>query len=621
MRRITFLALVAPVLLVAVVLCAQQPPAGQSQQQRPTFRAATNVVRVDVIVTGRNGAPVADLQASDFEVSEDGRPQSIDTFRFVEVREQPGAPAPREIRSLEDEATEAARDDVRLLVILLDDLHMSNGGAVRARPALERFVTREVGPSDLIALTTPLAPTSTIGFTRDKSSVLSRIQKFLPRPVDGPEIMGSPAEVSQVRNEVTMSSLKGLAIHLGTLREGRKAILLVSEGFGLEAREFGDMSSVLEAANRNNTAIYTLDPRGLSFANDSWTQDTLRTLADNTDGRAIVNTNDFDAGLQQVVRDLSAYYLIGYTSNASQTADGRFHEIKVRVKRPGLQARARKGYWAPTAEERAREMAPAKPEAPAGVTRARSTIAEAPRGMTIRTWLGTSRGDRGRTRVTFVWEPAPPPAGTILSDLRAARVALVASGPSGEPYFSGRAPDGPLAPPAATPGSPVAGRTSSRLVFDVPPGRMRLKLSVEGADTHVIETDAREVDVPDFSAPAVTLSTPAVFAARTVREFRALASEGIVPTAERRFSRTERLLVRFEARGPGDSTPQVAARTLNRNGQEMAVLAVQPDAARAHAYTIDLPLAGFPPSEYLIEITAKGESGEAKQIVAIRATG
>ena len=63
-------------------------------------------------------------------------------------------------------------------------------------------------------------------------------------------------------------------------------------------------------------------------------QDTLRVLAGETDGRAIVNRNDLDAGLRQIVRDSSAYYLLGYNSTQAPT-DGKFHAIKVRVKRPG----------------------------------------------------------------------------------------------------------------------------------------------------------------------------------------------------------------------------------------------------------------------------------------------
>src|SRR4029077_8285469 len=91
----------------------------------------------------------------------------------------------------------------------------------------------------------------------------------------------------------------------------------------------------------------------------------LRTLAENTDGRAIVNRNDLANGMKQIIRDSSAYYLLGYSSTAAP-ADGKFHEIKVRVKRPGLQVRARKGYWALTAEETSRAPAPPNPAPAAG---------------------------------------------------------------------------------------------------------------------------------------------------------------------------------------------------------------------------------------------------------------
>ena len=84
--------------------------------------------------------------------------------------------------------------------------------------------------------------------------------------------------------------------------------------------------------------------------------DTLRTLADETDGRAIVNQNDLDKGLRQIIRDTSAYYLIGY--NSASKSDGKFHKVDVKVKRPGVQVRSRKGYWAATATEAAAAAAP-----------------------------------------------------------------------------------------------------------------------------------------------------------------------------------------------------------------------------------------------------------------------
>ena len=145
--------------------------------------------------------------------------------------------------------------------------------------------------------------------------------------------------------------------------------------FSIRRRSGRILRSVTELANRYNTAIYAVDPRGLApfefdlstqgSANVSLTKDramlentmdTLRILADETDGRAIVNSNDLDKGLRQIVRDSSAYYLLGYTSTLSQP-DGKFHKINVRVKRPGLQLRARPGYLAMTAVEAERATA------------------------------------------------------------------------------------------------------------------------------------------------------------------------------------------------------------------------------------------------------------------------
>src|SRR5262249_50665869 len=135
--------------------------------------------------------------------------------------------------------------------------------------------------------------------------------------------------------------------------------------------------------------------------------DTLRVLADNSDGRAIVNRNDLDSGMKQITRDASAYYLIGYNSTQAPS-DGKFHEIKVRVRRPGTQIRARKGYWALTAEETTRALAPPRPGPPKPVEKALAAI-ERPsqRTSVIRTWIGASRGENGTTKMTFVWEPTP----------------------------------------------------------------------------------------------------------------------------------------------------------------------------------------------------------------------
>ena len=474
---------------------------------------------------------------------------------------------------------------------------------------------------------------------------------------------------------MSLSAIKGLITHMATLKEGRKALILVSEGytnmlppqlrdpvaampgFGNPQRndpQAGsndpnedraqflartdletDLREVYDLANRNNTAIYAVDPRGLAtfefgidqpsidFKTDSAylnsTADTLRALAENTDGRAIVNRNDITMGMKQIVRDTSAYYLLGYTS--SQTpSDGKFHEIRVRVKRSGLQVRARKGYWAMTREETARALAPPKPRVSSAVENALSAVTQSSRSQLIRTWIGTDRGDGGRTRVTFVWEAVPRPAGDVAGGSAApSRVSLTAVGPSGAPYFRGRVPDvRPGGPPA-----PVAGPgpTSARVAFDAQPGKMQLRVAVEGAGSEVLDSEIREITVPDLTAPQAALGTPEVFHARTAREWQALRADlKAVPTAGREFSRTERVLIRVPAYGQGSQVPKLTARLMNRAGQTMTDLAVAP-AEPAGLPQIEVTLAPLPPGEYVVEIDAQDDGGHAVELVGFRVTG
>jgi VWFA-related protein len=669
----------------------QTPPQGQQPQgQQPTFRLPINYVRVDVIISDKQGNPVNDLTSADFDVTEDGKPQKVDSFKFINLgtatqQQLNATETPREIRNDFDEQSEAARDDVRIFAIFLDDYHVRLGSSMGVRAPLERFLQTQLGPNDLVEVMYPLSQMTDLLLTRDHDAVARVIEQFAGRKYDyrprndiEQQYANYPATtIEQIRNQVSLSALKGLVTHLGGLREGRKSVILVSEGYtnvlppqlrdpiasmpgygnpnrndpmatdtgaAASANFFSsidilsDLRNVYDAANRANTAIYSLDPRGLATNefdlsqpainqqtdHDTLeaTQDTLRALSTNTDARAIVNRNDLAGGLKQILRDSSAYYLLGYNSSLA-TADGKFHEIKVRVKRPGVEVRARKGYWAPTEEDRAKALAPPRPGPPTAVTKALSAIVEPPRGRVVRTWIGTARGENGKTRVTFVWEPVVTLPGAQPGD-RPARVSLIASGPGGQAYFRGRVPDVALASTAspASPGTAAATTAGpSRVVFDAPPGKLQLRVSVEGSREQVLDSEVRDLEIPDLTGPQVMLTTPAVYSARTARDFRTLTSDpDAVPTAGREFSRTERLLIRFDAYGPGYSVPGVTARLLNRTGQAMTDLTAQPAAKYPQEHSIDLPLAGLAAGEYLIEIKAKGEAGEATELVAIRIT-
>ena len=140
-------------------------------------------------------------------------------------------------------------------------------------------------------------------------------------------------------------------------------------------------------------------------------------------------------------------------------------------------------------------------------------------------------------------------------------------------------------------------------------------MSVEAATGGgVLDSEIRTITVPDLTSPDAALSTPRVYRARTALEFRSVAADaGAVPVAGREFSRTERLLIRFDVYG--EATP--TAVLLNRAGAKMADVPVAA-AGAGGTHEIDLSLGSIATGEYLVEITAKGATGEAKELVAIR---
>jgi VWFA-related protein len=658
----------------------QPPPAQQQQQpqqqdpQPPVIRTGINFVRVDAIITDRQGNPVLDLKQEEFRIKEDGKPQTIESFSVVKIedRDQIDAPVPIEIRSIYDEQREAARPDVRLFILFLDDYHVRRGNDMSVRKPLIEFIQNQLGPLDMVAVMYPLTSINDLSFTRNRKSLISAVENFegrrfnyLPRNEFEEKYAYYPAStVERIRNQVTMTAIKGAAIKLGGMREGRKSIIFVSEGFSntlppqlddpvaampgignpnrgspgavaSDRTEFvnmadmiSDLSLIFTEANRNNTSIYCVDPRGLAPFEYDINQgvglqvdkrhldsalDNLRALADNTDGRAIINRNDLAKGMQQIIRDSSGYYLLGYNSTQAPT-DGRFHKIDVEVTRRGVDVRARKGYWAYTAEDAARAASSAaKAEAPPAVTSALATLAEPARGRPARFWVGTGRGDAGKSRVTFVWEPIAPAPGEPrrTGDAGASFVTLTAFAPDGRPVFRGRVPDQPAPPPA------VGSVAPSSATFDAPPGQLQLRMVVQTGDGQVMDSSTRELTVPDYTKVQVSFGTPRFFRARTPRELQAmLADPAAVPAAERTFSRTERVAIRADAYAPGGSTPVITARLLNRGGSPMSDVPVR--ASQGGSAEMELTLAALAAGDYLLELTAKADGSSAQEVIAFR---
>ena len=153
--------------------------------------------------------------------------------------------------------------------------------------------------------------------------------------------------------------------------------------------------------------------------------------------------------------------------------------------------------------------------------------------------------------------------------------------------------------------------------FDGPPGPLQMKIVVEGQRGQVVDSVSRELTLPDFTRVQVALATPRVFRGRTVRDLKAIkANADAVPTADRDFSRTDRILVRTEAYTPGGAVPAMTARLLNRGGGKMADLPVQ--AGQGGVGDIELPLSSLAAGDYLIEINAKTDSGTAQELIAFK---
>jgi VWFA-related protein len=580
--------------LAALAAQTTQPP------QPPTFRVEANLVRVDVTVVDRHGEPVATLTADDFAVEEDGVPQTVQSFKFVSTDGQlTGDADSLPIRSPEHAAAEAARDDVRVFVIFWDEYHIGRfAEAIKGRRVLADFVRSAFGPADLVALMDPLTPVDALRFTRDRRELADRIAKlegrfgvYMPTRSAAEDNMLERRDISRVRSEVTISALRSAAVHLGSIKEGRKSIIFVSEGLtGLGMDQLNLLRELTETANNNNTAIYTVDPSGLSGSS----ADALRVIAEETGAEAFVNTNSPERGLRQVVKEASAFYLLGYSSTRNPQ-DGKFHKIGVKVKRPGIDLRARRGYWAPdaTAVEHARTEAAAAEAIPTDVKSAMAVLSAARAERLVDVWVGADRGADGQPAVTVAWTPRPS-AGRA-DPTRT--VAVSVKGAGGDRSFE-------------------AGFDASTLSFPSPPGALQLQVTVRDAAGNILDDDRRPYTVPDLSADAIVLSAPVVLRARTVADARALASGApAVPFAGREFSRTDRLFVRFAVYGASASDAEVSARLMNKAG---AALLELPVAKVPGSYQIDLPLASIARGDYMVAVAAAHGEHRARALVPVR---
>jgi VWFA-related protein len=288
--------------VVALLLVAQ------SAIRHPRAAIGGRLVTVDVAVTDARGRAVTDLKPSDFELREGSALLPLESVRLVRAVAGPPAAPPETIASAADERTAAGEDEARLFAIFLDEYHVAAGAETeRVRETLTRFVDRDVSARDLIVVMKPLDSLFAIRLTRDRDAVRRVIASFDGRKGDYQPrnayerdfIAGTPARIDVARSQVALSAINALAVHLGSLTDRRKTLIVATESMGRADRRRGQdylptIETIIRSANRSNVSVYPFDPRDSAGGEPG---EDLRRLADETDGRAIFA--DADTGLRR----------------------------------------------------------------------------------------------------------------------------------------------------------------------------------------------------------------------------------------------------------------------------------------------------------------------------------
>jgi len=663
----------------AVSLLAQQPT-------QPTFRTGANYVRVDMYAS-KDGKPVEDLKQEEIEILEDGVAQKIDAFEHVKVRTLNPEETRAEPNTISESRRMASDPRARVFVIFLDTYHTQVDGSANMRQPLMNFLNRVLGPDDMVAVMTPEMAASEITFAR-KTTVFSKMfdqnlfwgrrerivdddereqQYQLCYGIDSPIYKEMKA---RRREKLTLDAIEDLMIHLAGVREERKAILTVTEGWLLYTRNpklasSGDSTSrvqpgdvlgrppvprpsdigtingspkvqceadrmalaemdddlrlrqLTQLANRGNVTFYPVYARGLTAfdapigpdpppglvedaANLRTRHNGLRILADDTDGTAIINTNNIDGMLRRIVDDLSSYYLMGYYTTNTKL-DGRFRSISVKLKRPGITVRARKGYRGYTEAEVARGTAASTPP-PAGsapVTAALTPVvsfnARAQFRIRASTWAHalSTGGTEGAFWVVGELDPQTRKQAAWSAGVQA-DVAVI--GPDGQQVASRKIDVKPSegAFSIQIPESGGVGTGDYTL-------RVRLRSPVEG-----------ELGLSDTSRVSVKDDTTLGEAVMWRRGL--TTGPQYLRTADPRFQRSDRLRLEMAT----NATQPVTARILDRNGTTMSVQAQvseRPDSSTQFKWiVIDVTLAPFAAGDYAIEAA----QGQARQVTAFR---
>jgi VWFA-related protein len=565
---------IASLIVTAAGATHGQAPSPPQQPQQPpiTFRAEVNYVEVDARVLDRDGKFISGLQAGDFQVFEDGKPQKISAFAMVNIPlervERPlfaSKPVERDVRTNLDAA------DGRIYVILLDDLHTAPLRTQRIKLAARQFIERYVGANDIAAVVhTSGRADAGQEFTTSQTRLLRAVDRFMGQKLrsstqnmidDVQRRAGTPfasdpaADLDdkergfKARN--TLDSIRNLANYLGNIRGRRKAVVMFGEGIDYNINElFSDQITeaqvvidatrdMIAAATRANVAIYAVDPRGLgaefdelasigSFPDDTSLglgmsaifnevrlgQDSLRVMGEETGGFAVVNRNDFATAFQRIVDDNSSYYVMGYYST-NDRRDGRFRKLEVRLPdKPGYVIRARKGYVAPRGRVPETKTTTAT-DAPSPELRdaleSPLPLAQLPLAVTASVFKGPA--PKGAVVISMFVNGATLPFaevdGMFKNDLE---VLGIATDDKGKSVSTGRnTVNLNMKPDTAKRVSATGFRVISSL--DLAPGRYSLRVAVREANTRKAGSVMFDVEVPEFTKSPLAMSDIALTSA------------------------------------------------------------------------------------------------------------
>jgi VWFA-related protein len=592
---------------------------------------APRTIRVEAIVTDKQGTPISNLGPGDFTILDNGVAQKVDGAEWrSSAPPLVGPVSPTDdITNEADEARAAREHGTRLIAIYLDEYHVSAGEATeRVRHAVSRFIDEQVRPKDLLVVMRPLDPVTAVRFTRNRdearkavSGFSGRRNDYTPRTPFEEQYLGrSPGAVRTARAQIVISGLRALANRMGDLDGGLGGIVLLSEGFTADVprareRRLPDLQGLVRAAGRFRVLLYAFDPgvvpaptvdaAGAAVDAAVDPSSVLQALARQTGGDALPAGQDLSPAFQRVSTDLDSYYVLTFAPAISH--DGRFHSLQISTSRRDAQVRTRSGYWAPLQTEL---RAAPRVELPAMLpTRALR------RSPLIESWFGLTVEPDGGRRIIFTWAPTAARASARGKPVsRPDVVALKVTTLSGTVLFDGEVAQ-------ARPGGTQGVRPHSA-VFQATPGRLQFDMTILQADGTRLDAGALDFDVPTVRGATPVILPPHVLSAASAREFRDISADaGAAPLPGREFRRTERLLLRVPTFEPGGHAVEVSAKLVNRVGAVLANLTPMPGQSGQPLTQFDLPLARFAPGEYSIEVAAKSDGGVARELIRFRITG